>query len=154
MSYRLFKTTFTDRKTGKQKEAADYYVEFRDHLNTRHRWPAFAHRDDSDTLARRIVELVRCRRTGDPIEGRTARWLAVASSALRQKLIAAGIIDAPNVTADEPLISHLEGKTDEAGKTALPGYRQHLLNEGDTAEHVELTVGRIRKLFDACGFVF
>jgi len=36
----------------------------------------------------------------------------------------------------------------------LPGYRQHLLNEDDTAEHVELTVGRIRKLFDACGFVF
>jgi hypothetical protein len=46
------------------------------------------------------------------------------------------------------------GKTDADGKVTLPGYRQHLLNEGDTTEHVELTIGRTRKLFEACEFAY
>lgn len=66
----------------------------------------------------------------------------------------AGIADAPSVTAEELLSVHLAGRRDADGAVKLAGFQQYLLNEGDTLEHVNLTVGRVRKLFDACGFVF
>ena len=50
--------------------------------------------------------------------------------------------------------AHLEARTDVAGAITLAGYRHHLFNEGYTAQHVHLTVSRIRGVFDACGFVY
>ena len=73
---------------------------------------------------------------------------------LHEKLVNAGVIDSPDLAQGEPLFVHLEGRADAAGAVTFPGYRQHLLSEGDTTEHVELTVGRIRRVLDACGFVY
>ncbi len=57
MSYRVFKTTYTDRK-GKPREAAKWYVEFRDHLDTVSRLPAFASKAASEEMGRNLEKLV------------------------------------------------------------------------------------------------
>jgi len=54
---RVFKTTYKDRK-GSTKKAARWYVEFRDHLETIRRLPAFESKAASEELGRNLDKLV------------------------------------------------------------------------------------------------
>src|SRR5258708_7656447 len=49
--YRLFKTTYKDRR-GRTQEAAKWYIEFRDHLETVRRLPAFTSKTASEAMGR------------------------------------------------------------------------------------------------------
>jgi len=71
-----------------------------------------------------------------------------------KRTVDAGLIDANETAKGEPLQVHLEGKTDADGAIIMPGYKQHLEAKGDTADHVTLTVSRIRHLFEGAGVVF
>ena len=57
MGFRVFKTTYKDRK-GKTREAAKWYVEFRDHLDYVRRLPAFVSKAASEEMGRNLVRLV------------------------------------------------------------------------------------------------
>src|SRR5207244_2182383 len=54
---RVFKTSYRDKK-GRTKEAAKWYVEFRDHLEIIRRLPAFASKAASEELGRNLEKLV------------------------------------------------------------------------------------------------
>ena len=54
---RVFKTACKDRK-GRTKEAAAWYVEFRDHLDTPRQLPAFASKAASEEMGRNLEKLV------------------------------------------------------------------------------------------------
>jgi hypothetical protein len=58
MGFRLFKATYKDRR-GKTREAAKWYVEFKDHLDTVRRLPAFTSRAASEEFGRHLVKLNR-----------------------------------------------------------------------------------------------
>ena len=49
MGFRLFKTTYKDRR-GKKRQADKWYVEFRDHLDTVRRLPAFPSKAASEEM--------------------------------------------------------------------------------------------------------
>ncbi len=57
MGYRLFKTTYKDGN-GRTREAAKWYVEFRDHNRTVRRLPAFTSKAASEEMGRNVVKLV------------------------------------------------------------------------------------------------
>jgi hypothetical protein len=61
-SFRVFKTTYKDAK-GRTKEAAKWYVEFRDQLETVRRLPAFTSKAASEELVRQryLSHWARCR---------------------------------------------------------------------------------------------
>ena len=54
---RVFKTTYKDRD-GRTKEAAKWYVEFKDHLETVRRLPAFVSKAASEEMGRNLEKLV------------------------------------------------------------------------------------------------
>ena len=74
MGYRLFKTSYNDRK-GKPKEAAKWYVEFKDHLETIRRLPAFTSKAASEEVGRNLVKMVEYHKaTGGQILACHFRW--------------------------------------------------------------------------------
>jgi hypothetical protein len=54
---RVFKTSYTDRK-GKARTVAKWYVEFKDHLDTVRRLPAFTSKAASEEMGRNLEKLV------------------------------------------------------------------------------------------------
>jgi len=152
--FKIFKPKYTDRKTGQAVESDTYYVEFRDHVAGRQRWPISKDYKAAHRAGLRIDDLVRCRRDGDPIPAKLLSWFDVAPQDLRKRLNEAGIIDPEHVAKGEPLAVHLDGKKDEAGLMTMPGYRQHLTaGRTDREEYAELLIGRVKRIIDGCGFI-
>jgi integrase len=141
-SYRLFKATYTDRATGQQAQAAAWYVEFRDHLNVRRRWPLSPTERVSRQWAEHLVTLVRNRHAGEAADPRAKRW-AIGVPQVWEKLVAAGIVDAAAASRDEPLALHVD-----AFKAEIKDGRQ------DREEYAEIIAGRVRRTLAACGFTF
>ena len=71
---------------------------------------------------------------------------------LRERLAKNGVLDARRVAASKPLQLHVDGETDSAGHVVTPGYKQYLSGKGNTVQHVNLTIARIKRVIDGCGF--
>jgi hypothetical protein len=54
---RVFKSTYKDRKN-RTRETGSWYVEFRDHLETVRRLPAFSSKPATEKLGRNLDKLV------------------------------------------------------------------------------------------------
>src|SRR5215813_4781525 len=103
MGYRLFKTSYTDRK-GRKKEAAKWYVEFRDHLDTVRRLPAFASKSASEEFGRNVVKLAAYHKgSGGQQDPALTRWVEGLPRAAREKLVSIGLLDAERAAAGKPL---------------------------------------------------
>ncbi len=152
--FKIFKPKYTDRKTGQAVESETYYIRFTDHVGGRQRWPISPDHKTTHNAGLRIVELVRCRRDGDPLPPKLLKWVDGAPEDLRDRLNAAGVIDPEHIAKGEPLVVHLDGKKDEAGKVTMPGYRQHLTaGRTDREEYADLLIGRVKRIIDGCGFI-
>ena len=147
----LYKPTW--KRAGKRGISSHWYIRIEDHHGKRHKIPADESEDTSRQMGQRIDDLIRCRKTMETPDARLLRWIEVIPRALRERLIDADIIDTDLAAKDQPLLVWLEGQTDASGAVTFPGYRQHLVSTGDTAEHVEQTVRRIRRVLEGCGFV-
>jgi integrase len=152
---RVFKTTYTDRKSGRQVKSSKWYLEFRDQNRILRRWPAFEKKSDTDNYARHLAELVRCRRAHESPDGALASWIDSLPADWRERLVALELLDARRLAAAKPLLDHLIGET-PAGELLVtnPGFLHHLTSKGGTPQHARQTVNRIRTVFDRCGFVF
>ena len=87
---RVFKATYKDRK-GKARESSKWYVEFRDHLETVRRLPAFTDKKQSETAGRNIEKLVASKINGDPPDKELGRWLEALPKTLRDALARLGV---------------------------------------------------------------
>ncbi len=140
--YRLFKTSYNDRH-GKKREAANWYVEFRDHLEMTRRLPAFTSKVASDEMGKNVVRLVEYHRaTGGQTDPALQSWLSALPPRTRDKLVSIGLIPGERVAACKRLSEHLED------------WAQTLHARGDTPEHVALVTGRVRRIVEACKFQF
>src|SRR4051812_21584969 len=146
--FRIFKPTYTDRKTGQKKEAARYYIDFRDHVNARHGWPAYNSERQTRKLAERIIELVGAKRDGDKLDKKQTDFVESLPDDIRDNLIKADVVDRQQILRGHALLTHLEGEKDDDGNVTTPGYRQSLQAKGRTSDHVELTISRAKRLVE------
>jgi len=140
--FRLFKTTYKDRK-GRTKESAKWYCEFRDHLDAVRRLPASASKAASEELGRNLVKLVAYHKaSGGQTDPALTRWLTCLPRQTREKLVAIGLLAPERVGTHKTLTEHL----DDFGKA--------LTAKGSSSFHVEVVTGRARKIIDGCAFKF
>jgi hypothetical protein len=92
---RVFKTTHKDRK-GRTKEAARWYVEFRDQLDTVRRLPAFESKAASAEMGRNLDKLVAFHKSsGGQTDPALTRFLTGLESRTLVSLVKIGLL-APN----------------------------------------------------------
>src|SRR6516225_297993 len=140
---RVFKTTYKDRK-GRTKEAAAWYVEFRDHLETVRRLPAFVSKAASEELGRNLEKLVAYHKaSGGQTDPALTRFLAGLPVRTRERLVAIGLLAPERVAVGKPLAEHLDDWT-----VALKA-------KGNSTFYVQVVTGRARRLLaECCGFRF
>lgn len=136
---RVFRPTRKD-KTGKSVAYRVWYVEFRDHLETVRRLPAFSDRKQSESFGRNLETLVAARVNREAPSVELGRWLESLPSITRDKLARIGLLDARAVASRKGLAEH------------LADFEAALLAKGNTAKHVGLTMQRVRDLCDGCRF--
>lgn len=139
---RVFKTTYKDRK-GRTKKAARWYVEFRDQLDTVRRLPAFESKAASEEMGRNLDKLVAFHKSsGGQTDPALTRFLTGLEARTRDSLVKIGLLAPNRIAVAQPLAEHL---TDFAAA---------LNAKGNSAFHVDVVVGRARRVFDICGFRF
>jgi len=137
---RLFKATYRDRN-GNKHESQKWYVDFSDHQQIRQRIPAFADRKNSKLFGEKIEKLVVCKMNTEPPDRDLSEWLEQLPQRLRSKLAKIGLLDKRRVAAGKTLSGHLED------------FRKSL-GVGNTQVHVKTACSRVRRVFDACGFLY
>jgi integrase len=142
MGFWVFKPTYTDR-TGKQRPAAKWYVQFSDQKGTLRRLPAFTSKAASEEMGRNLVKLVEYHNgTGGQTDPTLTRWLAGLPDRTRDKLVSIGLLDAQRVAVSKPLADHLDD------------WAEALRAKGNSAIHVDVVTARARRVTDGCGFKF
>jgi len=139
---RVFKTTYKDKK-GRTREAAKWYIEFRDQLECVRRLPAFESKAASAEFGRNLDKLVAYHKSsGGQTDPALARFLAGLAGRTREKLVEIGLLAPDRVAAAKLLTEHLDD------------FSESLKAKGNTVRHVELVTGRARRVFNGCGFRF
>ncbi|MEK6247672.1 MAG: site-specific integrase [Planctomycetales bacterium] len=138
---RVFRAKYKGRN-GKQKVTAKWYVEFRDHLETVHRVPAFTDKKQSEEFGRKLDKLVESRMNNEP-PGRVLRvWIETLPGATRKRLGEIGILDTSIVTAGKPLVKHLED------------FETSLRNGDRCDKHIRQVINKVRWIVDQCKVTF
>ncbi len=137
---RIYKPTYKN-KSGKTKRLKKWWVELRDHLQIVRRFPAFADRDESEILGRKIEKLVVCKLNHEPPDRVLSEWIEHMPEKLRDRLVKIGLIDSKRAAAGRPLLDH------------LADFKKSLLAKGRTEKHANQTTSRIRRVIEECGFV-
>src|SRR6516165_6531259 len=89
---RVFKTTYKDKK-GRTREAPKWYVEFKDHLETIRRLPAFVSKAASEEIGRNLEKLVAYHKaSGGQTDPALTRFLAGLPAKTIGKLVAIGLL--------------------------------------------------------------
>jgi len=83
---RVYKATYKDR-SGKQRKAAKWYLDFADHNKLRHKIPAFADKRLSEGMRRNIEALVNCRIAGLEPDVMVNQWIETVPDALLRKFV-------------------------------------------------------------------
>jgi len=138
---RVFKSTYRDR-TGKVREASKWYIEFKDHLETIRRLPAFTDKKLSEELGRKVEKLVAYRVNNEQPSGDLGRWIETLSPSIRQRLTEIGILDKKRLAASQSLIDHLED------------FRNDMAARGITEKQIQIVTSRVKRIFTGCGFRF
>ena len=137
---RVFKTTYKTRK-GKTREAAKWYVEIKDQLDTVRRLPAFTSKAASEEMGRNLEKLVGYHKgTGGQVDPSLSRWLTTLPVKTREKLVEIGLLAPDRASVAKSLIEH------------LADFEVALQAKGGTIDHVAQTVERVRRILQGCGF--
>ncbi len=135
---RVFKTTYKDRK-GRTKEAAAWYVEFKDHLDTPRRLPAFTSKAASEEMGRNLEKLVAYHKaSGGQTDPQLTRFLEGLQRQTRDRLVKIGLLDGQRVAVGKPLADHLRD------------WKQALTDRNNSPKHVRISYQRVRALLDGC----
>ncbi len=137
----VFRRRYT-AKTGKEKLAKNWYVEFNDHNHTRRQLPGFPEKKLTEELGRKLERLARTRRLNEPPDAELAAWLEAADSKTKTALAKWGMLDSRSVAGAKPLAEH------------IGDYRKHLEAKNNTPDHINPTISRIEAIANGCGFLF
>ena len=140
---RVFRRTYRDKRTGGQKQASRWYVEFYDqkHDLTR-RLPGYTDRKACEQLGRHLETLSACAASRREPDTPLRQWLEAIPVAMRDRLLGFGLIDGKRAAAAKPLLQHIDD------------YEADLLAQGATPKHAKQTAGRLRTVIDEAGFTY
>jgi len=137
---RLFKPTYRDKKTGRQRHVKKWWIELRDHLEVVRRFPAFTDKGRSSVFGQQIEKLVSYRAVGQLPDAELSRWLERIPAKLMDRFVEIGLLDSTRAAAGKPLSQHLND------------FRQSLLAKGDTEKQVAHATNRAGRILEGCGF--
>jgi len=149
-TYHLEHVTYTD-KAGNRHESPFFTIRFKDHAGMWQRIPTgTANERHATGFADRLMRLLELRRNSATIPEDLAKWLDTLGEQSRRRIAACDLIDAVAAAAERPLIDHLDGQKDAAGKVIEPGYTQALEARGTTANHIGTVTHRVRTILEEC----
>lgn len=137
---RLFKPTYKDKKTGRQREVKKWWIEMRDHREILRRFPAFADKGRSRAFGMQIEKLINCRAVGQQPDAELTRWLERIPAKLMGRFVEIGLLDSTLAAAGKSLEEH------------IVDFRKSLLAKGNTAMHAQTVSSRAERIILACGF--
>lgn len=136
----IFKKIHGKDEHGEQQQSKKYYVEFRDHLDRRHRTPAFADSKISAEYLRQLERLVEYRTSNIALPLDAVDWIKNLHPDYVERIVKRfGLLDEQWLAANEVLSVH------------LAAYGESLAAADRTAEHVELYQFRINRLLTEAG---
>ena len=133
----LFQPRYTSA-AGERCKSPTWWIEFRDHLDIRRRVRGFTDKRATETVERKVHELVHARASGTTPSHDLRRWCRTLPPRLRKSLAKWGVIDSRSVAALRPLIEHFEA------------WRKHLRAKGTSAAQQKQVTGRAARTFKAC----
>ena len=138
---RSFRALYKDRK-GRKRESSKWYVEFRDHLDTIRRLPAYTDRAASEEFGRKVERLAACRASSMPLDKDLTRWIEALAPSVRDRLARIGLLEAERVAASKSLLAHLDD------------FQEALRSKGTTEKQARLVHTRAKAVVEGCGFRF
>ena len=139
---RLYKPTYVDRKTHKTRTVANFYIEARDHNGRLLRLPAFTDKRASETLARNLQRIIDAKAVSDTLPAELAVWVQTLPPKTISVLTRWGLLEPQTLAGSKPLSEH------------IADWEAHLLAQGNTRKHANLSASRIQHLTKDCGFTF
>jgi len=128
---RVFQTTYRDR-SGKQRLAARWYVEFRGPNERKRRLPGFTDKRATEEMGRKLEQLVARQAAGERPDTELVRWLETLPVKTRLRLARIGLLDPRSIASTKPLSEHLND------------YEQSLRDADATADYVKKAVARVK----------
>lgn len=138
---RVFRPTRKD-KAGKSVAYRVWYVEFRDHLETIRRLPAFSDRKQSESFGRNLETLVAARVNREAPSVELGRWLESLPSVTRDKLARIGLLDARAVASGKALVEH------------VAEFETALVAKGGVEQYARAVARHAKRVIEGCGFQF
>lgn len=142
---RVFIPEYTDKHTGQKRRSKFFHVSFKDHTGVFRRLrghPVSLGKARTAALGLKLEALVSCRANHDLLSIELQEWIETMPPPLREQLAGWDIIDARRLTGAKPLTDHL---ADWAGA---------LKAKGNSEAHVDLVVGRAKRVIEGCEFKF
>lgn len=138
---RLFKPKYKD-KSGKTKQVAKWWVEFRDPNGIVRRWGlSTTDKDVADITANQIGSLNEWAKKGLDPKPDIVKWVRRQGPKFRDKIYAAGLLSPDKMNLTKPILERLED------------YRNALLINSK-GRYPRQTIKRIGRIIDGCGFEF
>jgi len=137
---RLYQATWRDSK-GRKRKSGNWYVDFRDHLETIRRMPLYSDKEASRAAAVKIEELVNAKRARTTPPPEITQWMEGLPDRIRLKLGKFGLVSSELDAASKHLSVHLDD------------FERSLTAKNGGAEHARRVAGRARRLLlDDCRF--
>jgi len=137
----LFRAEYRDRQ-GQKRKSEKWYIDFSDHLQTRHKMPAFSDKRQSEALERNIKSLVNCRTSGLEFDIKLNQWLETIPTGLFKKLVSWGLVDGQRAEIAKPLTGHISD------------YIKILEAKGFSVDYIRRMKNRLSKIVQECHFYF
>jgi len=118
-----------------------YYVGFSDGTGTRRRLPGFESRKASESLGRRLDELVSHKVSSSALSQDLARWLESLPSSIRSKLASWQLLDSIRIAASRTLLQH------------VADWHGFLIAKGNTQHHADVSRQRAERIITGCKFL-
>lgn len=147
---RVYKPKFRDRDTGEQRETQKWYVDFKDHLDVRHRIPTERCRtqEQAEKFGKMVEGLVTAKMYGDQFSPELRAWLHGQPKSTLRKLVEIGVVDGEIAAATIPMEKHIKDFESWLKTTrARHGFKRN-------QTYISVTLSQLRRIINGCGFVF
>ena len=138
---RAYRAYYKDRD-GNRKQAKKWYIDFTDHLQIRHRIPAFDDKRQSEGLGRQIEKLVSCLISGERMNRELENWLNCLPPKLLEQLAQWGLVSGQRAETMKPMSGHIED------------YINVLKARNHSNDYIKRMETRINKISNGCKFYY